>query len=170
MIEGWHFQNAYIVDDLEEGMAVLRARGFDGKFTVFETDQELSSLSGPVRGANRICLTWRGDLQIELIQPLIDPHGMYSHAQSNGGPLRFHHICMRVDDWAAFRARVERQDLPVTVEMDFGENGIKALYLDGRKDYGHYLEYTWIPDEIWKSADSLSSRLASPTGGARGGR
>ncbi|WP_395332687.1 hypothetical protein WBP06_05615 [Novosphingobium sp. BL-8H] len=29
-------------------------------------------------------------------------------------------------------------------------NALKFLYLDARKVFGHYIEYTWMPDAMWQ--------------------
>jgi hypothetical protein len=61
--------------------------------------------------------------------------------------LQFHHICMRVPDWDEFRARVNEQPFPVVLEG--GSESLRFLYLDARPFLGHYLEYTWMRDEVW---------------------
>jgi len=30
------------------------------------------------------------------------------------------------------------------------EGGLKFLYLDARKVFGHYIEYTWMPEPMWQ--------------------
>lgn len=54
-----------------------------------------------------------------------------------------------------FRAAVDRQDLPVVMERDLGPEKLRFLYLDGRKMFGHYLEYTCMPDAIWHQLQSM---------------
>jgi hypothetical protein len=54
---------------------------------------------------------------------------------------------MRVDDWDEFRARVDKQPLPVVMER--GGDTLRFLYLDARKLLGHYLEYVWMNDATW---------------------
>jgi hypothetical protein len=61
--------------------------------------------------------------------------------------LRFHHVCMRVDDWKGFRARVDRQPYPVAIEG--GNDALRFLYLDAREFLGHYLEYVCMTPERW---------------------
>ncbi|MFC3214751.1 VOC family protein [Novosphingobium panipatense] len=108
---------------------------------------------GPKRQKGRICFIWIGDLQYELIENEIDEVGLYANCLSNGGPLRFHHICFRVPDWADFRSRVDAQEFPVAMERGLSaeaEGGLKFLYLDAREVFGHYIEYTWMPEPMWQ--------------------
>lgn len=149
MIEGQLYQLGYVCDRLEDGIAQFRGRGMTHEPHILEVDQPVDSPQGEVVNRLRLCFVWIDDIQYELIQPIEDPLGIYANAQPNGGPLRFHQLCYRVPDWAAFRARVDRQDLPVAMERDMGGDGLKFLYLDGRAKFGHYLEYTWMTDRAW---------------------
>jgi Glyoxalase/Bleomycin resistance protein/Dioxygenase superfamily len=150
MLEGWHFQNAYICDDIEAAIAQFRERAEIGEVPIIDIDHPISTPGGPKRVASRLAFIWIGDLQYELIQIIADETGIYANCQSNGGPLRFHHICMKVDDWDGFRARVSAQDLPAVMERAIEGDQLKFLYLDAREFCGHYLEYVWATDERWK--------------------
>jgi Glyoxalase/Bleomycin resistance protein/Dioxygenase superfamily len=148
MLEGWHYQNAYVCDDIEAAIASFRGRTDIGDIPIIDIDQTISTPDGPKRVASRLAFIWIGDLQYELIQIIDDQTGIYANCQSNGGPLRFHHICMKVDEWDGFRARIAAQDLPVVMERDNDEQ-LKFLYLDARPFCGHYLEYVWTTPERW---------------------
>ena len=149
MIEGQLYQLGYVCDDLELGIDQFRARGMRHDPMIMEVDQPVNAGGAEYVNRLRLCFIWIGDIQYELIQPIADPLGIYGNAPSNGGPLRFHQLCFRVSDWADFRARVDRQDLPVAMERDTGGDTLKFLYLDGRGRFGHYLEYTWMTDAAW---------------------
>ncbi|KHK91347.1 VOC family protein [Novosphingobium malaysiense] len=158
MLEGMHYQNAYVCDDLEAAIALFRGRGMTKEPIVIPVDQTVQTPEGPKRQKSRICFIWIGDLQYELIENEIDEVGIYGNCLSNGGPLRFHHICFRIDDWDDFRARVDDQEFPIAMERDLtGEdpNGLKFLYLDARKVFGHYLEYTWMPEAMWQQIRAM---------------
>jgi hypothetical protein len=148
ILEGRHFQNAYVCDDIEASIGQFRPLSSIGDIAIHDVDQTISTPAGPKRVASRLAFIWIGDLQYELIQVVSDETGIYGHCLSNGGPMRFHHICMRVDDWDSFRAKVEQQDLPVVMERVSDPN-LKFLYLDARNVLGHYLEYVWTTDERW---------------------
>ena len=153
MLIGQHTQNGYICDDVEEGIALFRARGLDREPMVIPVDQIVQTPGGPKRQQSRLTMFWLNGLQYELIQPIVDETGAYANAPSNGGPLRFHHINMKVDDWATFRARVDAQDFPVAFEG--GGDDVKFLYLDARKVFGHYLEYTWMTEAAWEQIKAM---------------
>lgn len=151
MLEGKHYQNAYICDNLEAGIDLFRERGLTKEPTIIPVDQEVMTPDGLKRQKARICFIWIGDLQYELIEYELDEVGIYGNCLSNGGPLRFHHVCFRIDDWADFRARVDSQEFPIAMERaGAGENDLKFLYLDARKVFGHYIEYTWVPEPMWQ--------------------
>lgn len=150
MLVGQHYQNGYVCDDIEAAIAVFRARGLEKDPMIIPVDQMVDTPDGPKRHKLRISMFWLNGVQFELIQPEIDETGHYGNAPANGGPMRFHHICLRVPDWDAFRKAVDEQDLPVVFERDLGPDALRFLYLDGRKAFGHYLEYTHMSDEMWE--------------------
>ncbi|HEX7753589.1 MAG TPA: VOC family protein [Novosphingobium sp.] len=149
MLEGQLYQLGFVCDDLELGIDQFRGRGLPHEPRILEVEQPVDTPHGPVVNKVRLCFIWIGDIQYELIQPIVDPLGIYANAPANGGPLRFHQVCFRVPDWADFRRRVDAQDLPVVMERDGGGDDLKYLYLDGRSRFGHYLEYTWMTDAAW---------------------
>lgn len=149
MLVGKHYQNGYVCDDIEEGIRVFMERGLEKAPNIIPVDQMVDTPDGPKRQVSKICMFWIGGVQYELIQSIIDETGTYDKAPANGGPVRFHHICMRVPDWDAFLADVAAQDLPVSFQRNAGPGKLSFLYLDGRKAFGHYLEYTCMPDAVW---------------------
>lgn len=150
MIEGQFYQLGYVCDNLEYGIAQFRGRGMTHEPRIVEVDQPVNSPQGEVINKLRLCFIWIGDVQYELIQPLTDPLGIYANALSNGAPIRFHQICMRVEGgWEDFLARVKAQDLPLVMWRDMGGDNLKFLYIDARATMGHYLEYVWMTDQSW---------------------
>jgi Glyoxalase/Bleomycin resistance protein/Dioxygenase superfamily len=150
MIEGKFYQLGYICDNLEQGIAQLRGRGMTHEPQIIEVDQPVDSPSGEVINKLRLAFIWIGDVQYELIEAVTDPLGIYANCQSNGGPLRFHQICMRIEGtWEGFLERVKAQDLPLVMWRDMGGDNLKFAYLDARSTLGHYLEYTWMTDAAW---------------------
>jgi Glyoxalase/Bleomycin resistance protein/Dioxygenase superfamily len=149
MLTGHHFQNAYICPNIDLALDACAARSEIGRVQPFEADQTLWTPAGMKRVVNKLAFVWIGDIQYELIQVIEDETGLYSNYQNNGGVMHFHHSCARVADWDAFRAAVDQQDLPVVLERANEGDSLKFLYLDGREFCGHYLEYTWMTDEMW---------------------
>jgi hypothetical protein len=155
MLEGKHFQNAYVCDNIEAGIDLFRGRGLQKEPMIIPVEQLVDTPAGKLHQQVKICFIWIDDLQYELIEVIRDDVGVYDKCLSNGGPLRFHHICTRIDDWTDFRARVYDQDLPVVMERDLGGDSLKFLYLDGRAVFGHYLEYVWMSDAQWAQTRAM---------------
>jgi hypothetical protein len=150
MLEGRHFQVAYVCDDIEEAAAAFVQRGYPKAPRIFEVTRPAETPGGEVTISNRLCFFWYGDFMYELIQPLIDPIGMYSLAPASAGPMRFHHTANRIDDWDAFRARAAAQDLPEVMWGGKQGDDLKFSYIDARTRCGHFLEFAWATDERWK--------------------
>jgi hypothetical protein len=143
-----HYQNAYVTHDLDGALEIFRSRyGFD-KFRRMEVSYELTTPAGRGTASVKLALGWIGNLQYELIEPVSGLIDVYQEGLSDASPLHFHHVCMRVPDWEEFRARVDRERLPVA--MEGGTPGhLLWLYLDARDTLGHYLEYCWMTPERW---------------------
>ena len=149
MISGHHYQNAYIVEDIDAAIASFRTRAEFGEVRPFAIAQPLWTPTGMKQVSTKLAFIWIGDLQYELIEVVEDESGIYSNFKDNGGLLHFHHVCMRVPEWEPFRAAVAAQDLPVVLERANEGDLLKFLYLDGREFCGHYLEYAWMTDQRW---------------------
>lgn len=155
MLIGQHYQNGYVCDDIEKAIALFKANGLEKDPHIIPVEQDVQTPDGPKHQSLRICMFWLNGLQYELIQPIVDETGIYANAPSNGGPIRFHHICLRVDDWADFRAKAAACDFPVGMERDLGPDALRFLYLDARKSFGHYLEYTCMSDAMWERLKAM---------------
>ena len=147
------FQNAYVTHSLEFGVNAIREKHGIEKWVYFEPKMEVYTAReghGPCHV--KVALGWAGDLQVEIIEPISGHIGHYVDylpADRNDKSLRLHHICMRVMDWDKARAEIERKKWPVAYEG--GVPGVKFVYLDARDSMGHYLEYLWASDEMWKA-------------------
>jgi hypothetical protein len=147
MIEGKHFQNAYVTRNIDKAIERFKARADVRKLLQFEVTTELMTPGGPGNCTNKLAFIWVEDLQYELIQPGPGSISLYRDALPADDSLLFHHICMRVDDWDDFRSRVGKQPFPVTIEG--GNEALRFVYLDARDLLGHYLEYVWMTPERW---------------------
>jgi hypothetical protein len=147
MLEGYHFQNAYVTRDVDKWVETFRQRGKVDRVMTYEGTTEVTTPNGAGVQTNKLAFVWVGDLQYELIQPISGDVQLYSDALPAGDGLQFHHICMRVPEWEAFRKRVDEQPYPVVLEG--GNEALRFLYLDARPFLGHFLEYTWMSDERW---------------------
>lgn len=147
MLEGYHFQNAYITRNLDKALEGFRTRvGMEG-IQSFEAKIIVDTPTGRGEAVNKLALIWIGDLQYELIEPVSGLVDVYRDELPHDDSLRFHHICMRVDDWDSFRLKVDRQKYPVVLEG--GSDALRFVYLDARDFLGHYLEYSWMTPERW---------------------
>ncbi|CAN7373255.1 VOC family protein [Phenylobacterium sp. LjRoot225] len=147
MLEGYHFQNAYVTRDVDKWVEVFRKRAKVDKVIVYEGSTPVMTPQGEGIQTNKLAFIWVGDLQYELIQPISGAVSVYADALPADDGLQFHHICMRVADWDEFRARVDQQPYPVVLEG--GGDALRFVYLDARPFLGHYLEYVWMSDERW---------------------
>jgi hypothetical protein len=143
-----HYQNAYITADLDKALAMFRTQyGFDG-FKRLEVSYELKTPAARGMATVKMALGWIGNLQYELIQPVAGLVDVYREGLPDEYPLRFHHVCMRIHDWAEFRAGLDRQKRPIV--MEGGTPGhLQFVYVDARDSLGHYLEYCWMTPERW---------------------
>jgi hypothetical protein len=155
MLVGEHYQNGYVCDDIEAAIAVFKARGLDKDPMIIPVDQMVDTPEGPKRQKSRITMFNHGGVQYELIEVEIDETGVYENAPDNGGEMRFHHICMRVPNWETFRKAAEQQDLPVAFARNTGPDQLSVMYHDGRKAFGHYLEYTYVPEAMWSQISAM---------------
>jgi len=148
IITGHHFQNAYVVHNLEESLNYFRSVADIRTELAFEIEQQMvvRGKRGTVR--NKIAFVWVGEMQYELIEPVSGLCDIYREALPQHRKMQFHHVCMRVPDWAKFRSAAEASGVPIVIEG--GSEELRFLYLDARETLGHYLEYSWMTDERWR--------------------
>jgi hypothetical protein len=147
VLEGYHYQNAYVTRDVDKGVEEFRKRAKVDRVLIFEGSTPVKTPEGAGMQTSKLAFIWVGDLQYELIQPVAGAVQVFADALPADDSLRFHHICMRVADWDTFRARVNEQPYPVVLEG--GNEMLRFLYLDARPLLGHYVEYTWMTEERW---------------------
>lgn len=148
MLEGQHYQNAYITRNIEKALQTFRERCGQENVTSFEVEVDVTSTKGEGKARNKLAFIWVNNLQYELIEPVSGHVHVYQDDLPEGDELKFHHICMRVDDWDEFRQNVDKMGYPVVLEG--GSDALKYVYLDARNVLGHYLEYVWMTPERWQ--------------------
>lgn len=149
MLEGHHYQNAYVTRDIEKWVSVFQQRAKVDRILRHEGVTTVMTPNGPASQSSKLAFIWVGDLQYELIQPTGGDVTLYADGLPADDGLSFHHVCMRVPDWDDFRARVDRQPYPIAIERAGTGDALRFLYLDARPFLGHYLEYVWMTDETW---------------------
>lgn len=157
MILGQHYQNAYVTRDIQKAMADFRSHANVRTESCYEGPVPVRTPEGSVMMHNKIGFMWVEDLQYEFIEPVSGLEHIYAQALPEGDGIAFHHVCMRVEDWNGLKRQLEAQSLPVPFEGEAGP--LKFLYVDARPWCGHFIEYTWMPDEMWTAS---GGRLALP--------
>jgi hypothetical protein len=148
LLEGKHYQNAYVTRNIDKAVERVTARADARSVVTFEATTEVLTAVGRRPHHIKLAFVWIGDLQYEFIEPVAEAVPMFAPMLLDDDLPRFHHSCARVDDWEDFRRRVDEQPYPVVIE---GEgNDLKFLFLDTRELLGHYLEYTWMTDASWQ--------------------
>ena len=122
-------------------MAVLVTAAFLGDSTWL---QAFAAVASVVLGAAATRITYS-----ELLQTRRDAARDRAEQARDYRALTEERTAEHAEFSARMTARVDRQDFPIAMERGTGE-GLKFLYLDARKVFGHYLEYTWMPDAMWE--------------------
>ena len=147
MIEGQHYQNAYITRNIDKAIADFRSRVEVQNVMTYEGEVEVTTPKGKGTAVNKLAFIWINNLQYELIQPVSGLCDIYKDELPDDDRLKFHHICMRVPEWDGFRQRV--RDKGYSVVLEGGGDLLKYIYVDARHLVGHYLEYVWCTPERW---------------------
>ncbi len=146
MLDGQHFQQAYITRDIARTMAQFEAR-YGMAFHCRETGADVWTPDGPRQVAAKVALGWHRDLQYELIEPISGHVDFYREVLTSDDVPRFHHMGFRVTDWDATLAAIAAEGMRAEVIGDVGE--VKFVYADARAQVGHYLEYIWFSEARW---------------------
>jgi Glyoxalase/Bleomycin resistance protein/Dioxygenase superfamily len=147
MLEGKHYQNAYITRDIAKALGSFKKRAGVEGVQSFEAEVEVTTPAGRGMAKNKLAFIWIAGMQYELIEPVSGLVDIYSDALPADDSLKFHHVAMRVPEWEPFRAKVNQQRYPVVLEG--GGDLLRFVYLDARDFLGHYLEYVWATPERW---------------------
>jgi hypothetical protein len=147
MLEGIHYQNGYITRDIEKAIAQFRERSDVQNVTSFEVTVPVTTPQGSGMATNKLAFIWINNLQYELIQPVSGLVDVYADELPEDDSIKFHHICMKVDNWDEFRKKVDEKGYKVVLEG--GSDLLKYVYLDAKDYLGHYLEYVWATPERW---------------------
>lgn len=155
MLTGHHFQNAYVTRNIDKAVAEFRDRADVRQVLETQVDVQLWTPQGEGVGTQKLAFIWIGDMQVELIQPVSgNVLSVYTDALPDDDRIAFHHICHRVDDWDAFMAKVNGQDLPVILKG--GTPGfLQFCYIDTSPWLGHYTEYVWMMPDRWAAMGGI---------------
>src|ERR1700761_4093986 len=104
MLEGRHYQNAYVTRNIDKAVATFTAQADVRSSVLFEATTEVQTSAGRKPLTSKLAFVWVGDLQYEFIQPIVEAVPVFSTWLPDGDEPKFHHSCARVDDWDDFRA------------------------------------------------------------------
>jgi catechol 2,3-dioxygenase-like lactoylglutathione lyase family enzyme len=145
-------QIAWVTHDLDATEAALTAL-LGAKKWVRMPDVRFGPDTCTYRGAPadfvaHISLSYAGDMQLELIEP-VTGDSIYSEFLRDCGP-GLHHICMRADDRAAFAAALrDAGALGVdVVTQGVMPGGMEFAYLSAPAAGIPFVEIAYIPDDI----------------------
>jgi hypothetical protein len=110
----------------------------------------------------RLALTFVGDTQIEVIEPIAGAVGFYRTVLTDDKSfqVKFHHVCVAFETAEQYEAKVaelrrEGLDMPVDITREMkGPLGL-ACYADLRHKCGHYIEYVWLSEPARAMMDSV---------------
>jgi methylmalonyl-CoA/ethylmalonyl-CoA epimerase len=138
--EGSAMQVAMVVRDMDQAMK----RHWDvfkiGPWDIYEFNaskvQNYRYRGKPATHSCLIAITWRGDTQLELMQPLTGYSIYDEHLERHGEGL--HHIKLYYADCHKAVADFARRGYPVIQSGRIDED--EHYYLDTEKDYGYIIE------------------------------
>jgi len=111
-----------------------------------EMRDHAATVSGGKRAEIHVALAWKGDLMIELIQPLGGHDAIYREPLTGEGyQIRQHHmgrIFPTAEDFEAAMEPLRRRGVHFPIEGDFEDTRGKCLinYADLRAELGYYIE------------------------------
>lgn len=143
------FQQAYVVNDLDEGARRWSALAGAGPFfmTRHHATDRFRYRGEPVEADVSYAFGYLGDLMIQLIEQHDDSPSIYRD-MFPAGTEGFHHIAFLVPaaEFATERQRII--DLGCEAACDLEAGGVHACYLDAREQLGVFVELHDDPPRI----------------------
>jgi hypothetical protein len=146
-------QTAYVTNDFDRALDMMSQ--FYG-LTDFMEVREISFPAGPGRTATiNMALSWRGDTQYEIIQPLCGDVELYRRGLPAGDRfgLAFHHFCQEIASVEELERLVQEfraSGVPVMIENGLDgltEESLSAfIYADFTASLGHYMEFIYFTE------------------------
>src|SRR5207245_1276100 len=90
MLEGHHFQNAYVTRDRDKWLEAFRQRAKVDRVITYEGSTPVMTPQGAGVQTNKLAFIWVGDLQYELIEPVSGSVQLYTDALPADDGLKFH--------------------------------------------------------------------------------
>jgi hypothetical protein len=80
MLEGYHYQNAYVTRDVDKWVESFRKRAKVDRVITYEGSTPVMTPEGAGIQTNKLAFIWVGKLQYELIQPVAGSVRLYADA------------------------------------------------------------------------------------------
>lgn len=126
-------QVSWVVRDVAESESFLGNQFGAGPWTrmpdVRFGPEEASYRGAPADFTAHVSLAYAGDLQLELIQPVVG-ESIYTELLERSGP-GLHHVCFETDDLDAAVARAEEAGLEVVQQGVMAGGLMSFAYVDG---------------------------------------
>lgn len=149
-------QTAWVTDDLAKTESHLIDHFGAGKWTRFESiafGPDTCEYRGrPASFVADISLTYLGDMQLELIQPLEGESIYHDFLSAHGAGL--HHICFETDDMEASLARAAAAGVEVAQRGSMA-GMMEFAYLDGAAAGVPYVEVARFGDDMRRIFDHI---------------
>jgi catechol 2,3-dioxygenase-like lactoylglutathione lyase family enzyme len=149
-------QTAWVTDDLAQTESHLSDHFGAGHWTRFEGivfGPDTCEYRGrPAEFAADISLTYLGDMQLELIQPLTGESIYHDFLARAGAGL--HHICFETNDMAATLARAAAAGVAVAQRGSMA-GMMEFAYLDGAAAGVPFVEVACFSDEMRQIFDDI---------------
>lgn len=135
---GRFFQTAYVTRDLDAAMALFRARHGDVDYKVMEGQARPDGIPA---AAQRIALTYVGDVMIELIQPSLEIATIYDYAlPDDAESMCLHHLGYLIEDYHQTFGELTKLGYSLPSAGSFGDL-LDYIYADTRAEFGHFSEF-----------------------------
>ena len=160
----FHSQVAYVTNDLDAAIALLKSEFDHPGFYVFTNAGTGSDDGGPQL---KIGLARVGGVEVELIEPVGDTAPLFKDVlpKTEGLAIRFHHVCSRIKgtlaDWEAHVASIDLERHKVVFQGTL-DNIMRFMYTDERATLGHYVEHVWLAPEIYAQMVAATPTYPQP--------
>jgi len=82
-----------------------------------------------------------GNVQLQLVEPLVKPHPLWDWLEKNGGD-GLHHLCLKTDDITRAKEQLPQYGLLPADKAHQGTKGKKALFIQKTSTDGVQVELT----------------------------
>ncbi|MFJ4652013.1 VOC family protein [Nocardia sp. NPDC088792] len=158
--EGPVMQIAWVVEDIaaaEEFLGTLLGARKWARMPDVHFGPETSTYRGePADHTAHVSLSYRGDMQLELIQP-VSGVSIYTEFLERSGP-GLHHICLEPDDYDAALREAAAQGIDVVQDGNIGGQ-LRFAYLDGAAAGVPFLELVEIGPHMRVLFDQLKKDM-----------